>query len=433
MYGFWVRDFRQDERGGVAIMFGLIVIVLAMFSGLAIDYSRLILAKRTLQDCADAAALAAGRTLVNGSSSAEADAIVVGKAYFADNGRQLSKAGTDAPIPDVFPDKNTNTVVVQAQGTVPLTFMALGGYSSITIPVSSTVTFDNKDIEVGMALDITGSMDQYPPGGGPKKIDGLKIAFKKFVETLVPSTPQATHLVRVGVAPFSASVNLGAYAKDASNSLSKDGCVTERSVASYDDKSPVNGGYFDVAADGVKNIDPTEGGVGSARYFCPGPTIMPLTSDRQSLIDAVNNFSPGGYTAGHLGVQWGWNLISPDFGSFWGGTSQPASYSLTLGSKPKLLKAMILMTDGIFNTAYHDDIARKQALAMCTAMKKQGVLVFTIGFGLANTGLEAVAKQTLRDCATLGPQFFADASSTNDLDAALQQFATVLGKLRISQ
>ena len=433
MYGLWVRDFRNDERGSIAIIFSLVIIVFCLFAGLAVDFSRLILAKRTLQDCADAAALAAGRTLVNGSNTAEADAIIVGKAYFADNGKQLARAGAVSPIPDIYPDKNTNSVVVQATGNVPLTFMALAGYPSMAIPVSSTVTFDNKDIEVGMALDITGSMNQFPPGGGPRKIDGLKFAFKKFAETLVPATPQATHLVRVGVVPFSASVNLGAYAKDASDSRSTDGCVTERSVASYDDKSPVNGGYFDVAADGVNNIDPTEGGVGSARYFCPGPSIMPLTSDRQSLIDAVNNFSPGGYTAGHLGVQWGWNLISPDFGNFWGGNSKPASYALTLGSNPKLLKAMILMTDGIFNTSYHDDIARNQALAMCTAMKNKGVLVFTIGFGLGNTGLEAVAKQTLRDCATTGPQFFADASNANDLDAALQQFATVLGKLRVSQ
>jgi hypothetical protein len=369
------------------------------------------------------------RILVSGSNSPEADAIEAGKAFFQENGKQLQKANTPTPVPDVYPDKNTNSVVVNATGIVPLTFMALGGFSTMNVPVTSTVRFDNKDLEVGMALDITGSMNDYPPGGGPRKI-----AFKKFAETLVPATPQAGRSVRLGVVPFSASVNLGGYAKSASNARSKDGCVTERSVPAYDDKSPSTGGYFDVAADGTKNIDPTEGGVGSNRYFCPTPAVIPLTSNRKLLIDEVNAFSPGGFTAGHLGVQWGWNLISPEFASFWGGQSAPADYSLTQGANPSLIKAMILMSDGIFNTAYHDDKARNQALAMCAAMKAKpkGVIVFAIGFGLGNSPAELVAKQTLRDCATTGPEFFADASNTNDLDTALQQFATVLGKLRVA-
>ena len=65
-------------------------------------------------------------------------------------------------------------------------------------------------------------------------------------------------------------------------------------------------------------------------------------------------------------------------------------------------------------------------------MKAKGVVVFTIGFGLGTTPAELIAKQTLRTCASTGPEFFADASNANDLDAALQQFATILGKLRVS-
>ena len=98
-----------------------------------------------------------------------------------------------------------------------------------------------------------------------------------------------------------------------------------------------------------------------------------------------------------------------------------------------VVKAAIIMTDGIFNTAYHSDIARNQALAMCTAMKAKGILVFTIGFGLGNVGSEIVAKQTLKDCATPGDRYFADASNTAQLDAALQSFASTLGQLRIAQ
>ena len=55
-----------------------------------------------------------------------------------------------------------------------------------------------------------------------------------------------------------------------------------------------------------------------------------------------------------------------------GGNSVPAPYSLTQGSHPTLVKAMILMTDGIFNTAYHNTTARDQALALARTSLAHG-------------------------------------------------------------
>ena len=424
------QHFRTDERGAVAILFGLMIMVCCMSAGLAIDYARILMARNTLLDAADAAGLATARAMVDGKlTTTEAQAI--GQAYFAENAKGLSKTHTPVPVPTITADASAKTVTVTAQATVQMTLMAVAGFKTVNVPTSSTVAFDGKDLEVGMALDITGSMNDVPPGGGPRKIDGLKTAFKSFAETLIPAPPQIGRKIRIGVQPFSASVNLGKYAAAASNSRSKDGCVTERKTPSYSDNTPTVGGYFQVSADGTANIDPTEGGVGDNRYFCPAPAVMPLSDNRDALVARVNTFNAGGYTAGHLGVQWGWNLIAEDYASFWGASSAPAPYADTQGPKPKLIKAMILMTDGIFNTAYHPDIARKQALAMCANMKAKGIRVFTIGFGLGNTGSEIEAKKTLAACAS-DPTYFVDASNTADLDAALQSFATVLNKLRIA-
>ena len=160
--------------------------------------------------------------------------------------------------------------------------------------------------------------------------------------------------------------------------------------------------------------------------------LKPLTDNKNDLVTFVNGFSTYAWTAGHLGVQWGWNIVAEDFGSVWGGNSVPGPYSDTQGSKPKLVKAMILMTDGIFNTAYHYDTGRNQALALCTAMKAKGVRVFTIGLGMGTTPGELVAKDTLRQCAS-NSQSFVDARNSNELDAALQQFASILGNLRVTK
>lgn len=426
-----LAGFGSNERGTVAMIFGLMLMVIMSVTGLAIDYARVLTVRRAMMEAVDAAGLAAGRALTDGTiSKAQADAMAL--AYFNENGKSLKKLLPILPTPVVAIDVANSTVTVTASADVPMTFMAVAGFKKITVPTVSKIAYDSKDLEVGMALDITGSMGGYPPGGGPRKIDGLKAAFKSFAETLIPASQQLGRKVRIGVAPFSASVNLGKYAAKASNFRSVDKCVTERETATYNGSAPSSGNYFDVDADGKNDIDPTEG-INKGAYFCPSQPVMPLTDDRDALIKAVNKYQEGGFTAGHIGTQWGFNLVSEDYAGFWGGNAAPAPYADTQGAKAKLIKAVIIMTDGIYNTSYHHDEAKKQALALCTAMKDKGILVFTIGFGLADTGSELVAKQTLKACATPGTQYFADASNSAQLDAALKSFATVLTKLRIAQ
>lgn len=426
-----IAKFRRDDGGSIGIAFGLMVVGAITIAGLGLDYGRILLARNALITATDAASLAAGRALLDGSLD-EAQVKLIGEAYFTENAKDLSKVHAKIPKPVITTDAANATVTVSAQINLPMALMGVAGFKNVTIPAASTVAFDTKDLEVGMALDITGSMDQSPPGGGGRKIDGLKSAFKNFAETLIPATPPLGRKIRVGIAPFSAAINLGKFASSASSNRSADGCVTERGNATHTDKSPGGGGAFLVAADGVANIDGTEGGIGTKRYVCPTASIMPLTDNRADLIKQVNNYKPAGFTGGHFGVQWAWNLVSEDFASFWGGSSAPAPYADAQGVKPKLVKAVIVMSDGIFNTAYHDDKASKQALALCTAMKAKNILVFTIGFGLSNSGSGIAAKQTLKDCATPGTLYFADAANTAELDAALKSFATVLTQLRLA-
>src|SRR3546814_13847045 len=78
----------------------------------------------------------------------------------------------------------------------------------------------------------------------------------------------------------------------------------------------------------------------------------------------------------------------------------------------KVMKVVIIMTDGDFNTIYHDGVIAKnstgggasgssgekinengtngspfaQAEALCTNMKAAGVLAYTVGFANASTG-----------------------------------------------
>ena len=156
---------------------------------------------------------------------------------------------------------------------------------------------------------------------------------------------------------------------------------------------------------------------------CPSNSITPLTNNKTFLKSQIDLLQAAGSTAGHIGVAWGWYLLSPNWGNLWPSASQPAPYSdldvLDAMGRPLLRKIIILMTDGEFNTAYcqgvisHDstsgstsdhiwcnapDSSFNQARNLCANAKGAGVIVYTIGFGLG-TGPSS-AGTLMTNCAT---------------------------------
>ena len=85
----------------------------------------------------------------------------------------------------------------------------------------------------------------------------------------------------------------------------------------------------------------------SGNNACVTPTIMPLSSDKTALHTTIGTLTANGSTAGHIGIAWGWYMISPNWGGLFPSGSQPAAYGA-----PHTIKAVILMTDGDFNTDY---------------------------------------------------------------------------------
>lgn len=203
--------------------------------------------------------------------------------------------------------------------------------------------------------------------------------------------------------------------------------MIERTGRASASDAPVSAGsYFKVHEDQPKDTDNTEG---RQDYTCPNAKIIPLTDNRSLLTTTVDGYKASGSTGGHFGVQWAWNLISEDWGSFWGSESRPDPYSRTEGEDADLVKAVILMTDGVFNTSFFNGSSSQQAKALCSAMREKNVLVFSIAFG----DPPSQAKRTLEECATPGPDYYADASNTEELDGALSRFAGTLTNLRLSQ
>ncbi|RZJ38346.1 MAG: pilus assembly protein TadG, partial [Brevundimonas sp.] len=148
---------------------------------------------------------------------------------------------------------------------------------------------------------------------------------------------------------------------------------------------------------------------------CPSSQLTPLSASRSSLHTLINNMAVGGSTAGQIGMAWGWYSISPSFNAMW-----PSSSAGALNDDD-ILKAVVFMTDGEFNTPYCSGVIAQdsgsgsggtqdhiscnatngdpftQTLALCSAIKAQGIIIYTVGFSVASGGQ---AANVMAQCAT---------------------------------
>lgn len=405
-----VKAFAHSERGGVAILFGFCAIVLTVAIGVAVDQARVHHSTSKLAAAADAAALAAGRALMAGAMSDE-EIAELGQRFFHQN---LTGGGefADVTAVEVIPHRANSTIEVKVNAGVPTTFMRIAGVQTVAVPVDTVTTFEANDLELGIALDITGSMNG-------RKLADLKAAATDLISVLLPDGDRPNQ-VRIGLAPYAAAIQLGTYADRASNGTSRDGCVRERSGSSaYSDDSINDGGAF-LGHGLFTDIDSTEGRQG---YLCPMAEIVPLTEDKAALTASINGYVANGATAGHIGAQWAWNLISPNFASLWPSNSEPAPYR-----DGKTTKAVILMTDGIFNMAYVNGRSNAQALSICTGLGDKGVKVHTVAFEAP-----ASARAMLQECARRAGGEFHDARDGDDLRQTFVAIAESLNGLRLTQ
>lgn len=407
-------NFASDERGTVAVVFALTSLVLFLVAGMAIDLGRVYHTASRISASLDAAALAGakGMRLENLNN---AGVTTLTRQYFDIDFTGPAGAGTYATVTNFAVDINRNlgSVGVTATARVPTLFVGLIGINEFTVPRNSVAIFDQKDLEIGLQLDVTGSM------AGPK-LAALKVAAKDLFDILIPDAPTGQK-VRIGLAPFSAGVNVGRFIRAVDgNRASANTCTYERLTPTNDktDAAPVGPDAYKIRADFPVAIQ-----------NCPTATVKPLTDDKASLKSDVDSYAAAGSTAGQLGAAWAWNLVSPNWASVWGGGSAPAAYD-----DGRTIKSVILMTDGDYNTvggvSKNANVipASRLSVEICAGMKAKGIIVYTVGFQLAGN---QTAINTLSACASSASKFYR-AENEAALNAAFREIATDIVSLRLS-
>ncbi|HEY7765628.1 MAG TPA: pilus assembly protein TadG-related protein [Aestuariivirgaceae bacterium] len=187
--------FLQDARGNVAVIFGLACLTLTTGAGIAVDFSRGAHQQTALASAVDAAALAV-------ASSGQTDQTVLEQLaadYIEKNFPDLKYPGSDIDLDIEITD---NLVRLTARQVMPTTILRTVNIETMDLQAFAEVTRRASGLEVVLVLDNTGSMNS----GG--KLASLKTAATELTNILFGDSTVSS-AVKVGVVPFSASVNVG--------------------------------------------------------------------------------------------------------------------------------------------------------------------------------------------------------------------------------
>lgn len=398
------KRLRTETSGNVAMLFALVFVPLLLLGAFAIDSSRHLSSNKHIQAAVDAASLAAARALEDATKS-ETDIINIAKDSYRAN---LLGMHNDVSCgdPTVTVNRVTGTVNVRAACKTPTMLGETLTRNDMDSINSATARANITKLDLALMLDVSGSMDG-------QKLTDLKTAAKDAAATLI--TDDSGDRVRISFVSYAGSVNAGEYGNPAlgrSTYDDSDGdgldkvCVSERTgTAAWKDDKPEIGRW-----------------VGDEAAICPDSTLLPLTYDLTKFNEEIDKLVADGLTAGHLGVAWSWYLLAPDWDNIWPTASKPLSYT-----EPDTVKAVILMTDGQFNTVYETAMgdSNAQAKKMCEKMREKDVVIYAVAFQAPTE-----AKTTLKDCTANDARFF-DAANGTELQAAYAAIASQLSALTL--
>lgn len=485
-----IRRLHKEEKGVVLIIFVLVIVPLLLVIAVGIDFSQTLVVKRQLANGVDAAALAIGnqRGLINQADiDAEAERYI--KAHYPDSSIGTLKNFTATRTSN---DPRIFEVHVTATAEIATNFMKLGGVDTLTVSVDSTVVRQDKELELVMVLDNSGSM------GRGNKLTSMKSAANKLVDTLYGDETESDN-IRLGLVPFTSTVNVGVPSStswldaDTPASINKqylDLPVTltlpfigETAIDSaFGVLDIMNGGLasnwggclrsryrFDA---GIDDLDITDTPPTSAdpetlfsAYFdpfrgssvlhyvgqfsgrqnsdCPDAAIQPLTNNKNTIKDAIAAMVADGATNIPEALSWGWRVVSPGV-PFTDGKAY---------SDQGVIKAIILLTDGdnMISNSFSsygkpsnpqlegnpNGTLDTKTAQVCNNIKANhdsdttdtDILLYTIVFDVTS----GTVINIMQNCATTPNKHYFNSPSAQDLDGAFLTIAASLNQLRIKE
>jgi len=470
-----LREFRNDESGGILAFTLLMFMVMLVGGGMAVDFINYEYRREGVQDALDRGVLAAaalGRdanaTSVEEIAAAEEAAIETVYAYIRSAGYDPEEIGIV-----VTPDFTFNSQIVAAisEFSVDTYFLRISGIDTLNGGANATAAVTRNDIEISLVVDISGSMEDSG------KIGNLRTAATNFVTDMLDGDRSAYTTISLvpfsaQVRPSSALVNQFNYTPWQNYSDCIDFSLTDYESTNISRTAPLTQ---------VQHFRQGTDRQGNPMKHCPGTEnqIIPWSNSLSDLTTGITALKPLGWTAAYIGMKWGTALLDPDarpvlqgvLGSDSTFADRPADYT-----DAETLKFVILMTDGAntrnnyvrtsryvteqncdryggncqpardyFTQAdadYWNTRNARTSIAIdgpngdirlqkiCSAADDAGIVVFTIGYDISVSTNPNSPYVQMRDCASTPGHFYR--VGVDDLDAAFASIAQTIQKLKLT-
>lgn len=236
---------RRDISGNVAVITALAILPIISIAGIAIDMQTTVTMKNKAQYVIDSAVLAGAKSKQAGLTDKQVRQDV--RRYI----RQLLKnegSGLACDRAKVSFVTGQEDIVVKLRCFQDTSITQMLGRDKLEFNVTSTSTYGISKVDVAFIFDNSGSM------GWDNRMSKLKDSAEAAVDALLPDDWQTNTDVRIAIAPYNSSLNVGDYFDD----------VT-KSVKRYNIESPnVVGAKYDSDIVGRVQLDASNG---NRRFF----------------------------------------------------------------------------------------------------------------------------------------------------------------------
>jgi len=463
------RRFKEDLRGNIAMISGMLVVPLIGATGGAVDYMHFMTIRSEIQGALDTGVLAAASL----SNSKPAQLVIAD--YLAAN-LDPGIVDPDNVTISVTSERslNTATVIVTANYSFEPVFLDIFGVKSLPISVSVGGTQSVQEVEISMVLDISSSMNG-------SKFVALKDAAEEFIDAVLAE--EVVDVTSVNLVPFGGTVRLPSQFDgfvEPTSPIDYEGCLE------FDHFNPATfsfsgDDYHYLYEDGDDDEDEDRtnneksDGKHSNSYHQPVPHAYKwtktnpwcpresteavfLSNDADELKDRIDAMEMSDGTGMDIGAMVGLIGLDPRWRGKIGGTfaDRPTDYN------SETLKVLLIMTDGEITAqfrpkilkprSWEDDMtkinqredeldndrnerqrisvgeARSMFYDICEHARDQNILVFTIGFQIDTNNW---SHKALGDCPQSKSQYY----FVEDLNikTAFNSIAASINNLRLTK
>jgi Flp pilus assembly protein TadG len=333
-------QFVLDRDGSIPLLFGLALVPMLAGVGAAVDYSRASDARTQLQNAVDSTVLAvAKRSPVLTDAQIQSEAEI----YF----RSTLKGRHDLTALPLTVTRTNKKLSIAASGVLPTSFTKLFGVTRMNVATLAEANIAQRKVELALALDNTGSMNDLG------KMTELKKATRNLIASAEAAAPAGSGMIKMALVPYTTQVRLNTTGLGAPTWLAAKDETVERDFpdiwrSQMIERRNWTGCLTDRGAGFDTNDRRTD--VTRPDSFYPAvvcdrdlrrpqlAAVQPLTDNWNALRNTVDAMSADGCTNVTIGARFGLAALSP--------TDIVGGAPVAFGAAD-VDKYLIILTDGL--------------------------------------------------------------------------------------